>query len=107
MRGIFSSDQRLARIVMMGILAAVGGAGLWGTPALAAETASLPSTPKDVAVELRDVLTAADRARYRKIFSIQKRGDWRNADRLIKQLNDKLLLGHVLAQRYLHPTKYR
>ena len=107
MRGIFSSDQRLARIVMVGILAAAGGAGLWGTPALAAETASLPSTPKDVAVELRDVLTAADRARYRKIFSIQERGDWRNADRLIKQLNDKLLLGHVLAQRYLHPTKYR
>ncbi|MCK4940091.1 MAG: lytic transglycosylase domain-containing protein, partial [Rhodospirillaceae bacterium] len=28
-------------------------------------------------------------------------------DKLIKVLDDKLLMGHVLAQRYLHPTKYR
>ncbi|CAN0534691.1 unnamed protein product, partial [Laminaria digitata] len=38
---------------------------------------------------------------------VQERGDWRGADRLIKKLDSKVLMGHVLAQRYLHPTKYR
>ncbi|MEQ8666815.1 MAG: lytic transglycosylase domain-containing protein [Rhodospirillales bacterium] len=52
-------------------------------------------------------LSSADEALYREIFSVQENGDWKRADRLIAELSDRLLLGHVLAQRYLHPTKYR
>ena len=85
------------------------GTSLWAvaTPVRAADTASLPVSPKETAVELPTVLSGGDRERYREIFSVQERGDWRAADRLIGKLDDKVLLGHVLAQRYLHPTKYR
>ena len=48
-----------------------------------------------------------DVSHYKKIFEIQKKGDWSGANKLIKKINDPLLIGHVLAQRYLHPTKYR
>ncbi len=48
-----------------------------------------------------------DVALYRDIFDIQERGEWKKADALIARLSDPMLLGHVLAQRYLHPTKYR
>ncbi len=41
---------------------------------------------------------------YREIFSAQQGADWATADRLIARLLDPLLMGHVLAQRYLHPT---
>ena len=44
---------------------------------------------------------------YQGIFRIQEDGHWRKADRLIARLDDPLLLGHILAQRFLHPTKYR
>jgi soluble lytic murein transglycosylase-like protein len=52
-------------------------------------------------------LSAADVGRYRNIFALQVDGGWEEADRLIGQLENELLLGHVLAQRYLHPTRYR
>ena len=73
----------------------------------AAETASLPAASKITAPPLPEILTESDRALYARIFAIQENGDWRDADRLIKKLDSKVLLGHVLAQRYLHPTKYR
>jgi soluble lytic murein transglycosylase-like protein len=52
-------------------------------------------------------LSDSDEALYRQIFALQKKGRWRKADRSIAKLNNKLLLGHVLGQRYLHPTHYR
>ena len=61
----------------------------------------------DGMAELPRVLSDDDASRYRKIFSLQEDGDWRAADRLIGALDDRVLMGHVLAQRYLHPTKYR
>jgi len=73
----------------------------------AAETTSLPAGSKARSVDLPEILSAPDERRYRRIFALQKKGDWRRADKLIKQLDDRLLLGHVQAQRYLHPTKYR
>jgi soluble lytic murein transglycosylase len=77
------------------------------------ETASLPpsglSSEVDAAAPtaLPEILNAADVALYRQIFQLQDGGAWRKADQLIKQLSDKLLLGHVLRQRYMHPTAYR
>ncbi len=53
------------------------------------------------------VLSSRDAELYRRIFAVQEDGRWREADDLIAQLSDQRLMGHVLAQRYLHPTAYR
>ncbi|WP_158548741.1 lytic transglycosylase domain-containing protein [Parvularcula marina] len=52
-------------------------------------------------------LSDADETRYRKIFTAQEKGDWQSADALIAKLENKVLLGYVLEQRYMHPTAYR
>jgi soluble lytic murein transglycosylase len=52
-------------------------------------------------------LSSSDAALYQEIFSLQEIGQWKSADKLVKRLSDPLLMGHVLSQRYLHPTKYR
>ncbi len=44
---------------------------------------------------------------YKEIFALQAKGKINHADKKIKKLNNNLLMGHVLAQRYLHPTAYR
>lgn len=44
---------------------------------------------------------------YRDIFRLQEKGDIESANEQIKKLNTSLLMGHVLAERYLHPTIYR
>src|SRR5262245_41013022 len=79
-------------------------------PAAAIErnmTAAAPSGALGEATsELPTRLTNADAALYRTIFSLQERADWATADQEIKKLKDRVLLGHVLAQRYLHP-QYR
>lgn len=41
------------------------------------------------------------------VFEAQERGDIKLADKLLKDLEDETLLGHVLYQRYMHPTAYR
>ncbi|MEQ9640386.1 MAG: lytic transglycosylase domain-containing protein [Alphaproteobacteria bacterium] len=53
------------------------------------------------------VTSDADAQRYEKIFALQDKADFRAADRLIRQLDDRLLMGHVLFQRYMHPAAYR
>lgn len=52
-------------------------------------------------------LSTADADRYRRIFRYQRDGRWADADRLIRQLDSNLLLGHVRFQRLMHPTRYR
>ncbi len=52
-------------------------------------------------------LSSDDAALYRLIFELQENGRWHDADRLIGRLQNRLLMGHVLAQRFLHPTAYR
>ena len=61
----------------------------------------------DVSSAAPKVLSLNDVDRYREIFRIQKDGHWQEANALIARLENPLLLGHVLAQRFLHPTKYR
>ncbi|MBL6934348.1 MAG: lytic transglycosylase domain-containing protein [Alphaproteobacteria bacterium] len=58
-------------------------------------------------VPLPRPLSAEDERRYGRIFLHQEAGEWKEADRLIEQLNNRILMGHVLYQRYMHPTKYR
>lgn len=74
---------------------------------VAAEIASAPTT--DVAAQQKNlkILSDADVALYRDIFRYQEDGSWRRADKLIKKLDSDLLIGHVLYQRYMHPTAYR
>ena len=76
-------------------------------PAL--ETASLPRGEDASRVDqaLPRILSNADAALYREIFKLQEAGNWRAADRQIAKLADRMLMGHVLYQRYMHPTAYR
>jgi soluble lytic murein transglycosylase len=53
------------------------------------------------------VLSTADTARYKRVFELQETGDWKAANAIISRIQDRRLMGHVDAQRYLHPTKYR
>ena len=75
-------------------------------PAIAAdryEVAALPpsAAPPREAGELPAILGTADVARYRAIASLQDDGRFAAADAEIAGLQDRVLLGHVLAQRYL------
>jgi soluble lytic murein transglycosylase len=73
------------------------------------ETAALtpPAGKLDTEAALPQPLSRADAERYRRIFALQRDGHWRAADAAIAALSDRLLMGAVLAQRYLHPTAYR
>lgn len=52
-------------------------------------------------------LGAKDAGLYREIFAQQARANWDKADELIARLGDQSLRGHVLYQRYIHPTAYK
>jgi len=71
------------------------------------DVGSLPSPNFVSDLTYPQVLSSSDVTRYLQIFKFQKVGRWQEAHRLINRLNNNILLGHVLAQRYLHPTKYR
>ena len=72
------------------------------------ESASASGTadlyPQDFSLQL---LESGDAALYREIFALQERKRWSEADRKIRRINNPVLMGHVLAQRYLHPTGWR
>ncbi len=53
------------------------------------------------------LLSASDAELYQRIFAVQADGDWHQADSLIARLSSPALMGHVLHQRYMHPTAYR
>lgn len=50
------------------------------------------------------ILSDGDAEAYRAAFDAQDHGQWAAADREIARLRDSLLLGHLLAQRYLAPA---
>lgn len=53
-----------------------------------------------------EILSDEDRELYRQVFALQKEGNWMEADRLIGKIEDGILSGHVLAERYLHSGYY-
>ncbi len=53
------------------------------------------------------VLNRRDSQLYKKIFGLQEAGNWAEADMFIPQLTNQVLMGHVLFQRYMHPTAYK
>ncbi len=72
---------------------------------LAALPQEAPSAVR--AIVLPAVLTDSDTKRYAQIFALQEKGDLAAAAKIIAELADKILMGHVLAQKYLHPTAHR
>ena len=52
-------------------------------------------------------LKSFDIAQYKRLIDLQKHGDMKQAIREMGRLKDPLLTGHILAQRYLHPTAWR
>jgi soluble lytic murein transglycosylase-like protein len=70
--------------------AAMHGSAPQVTAVLAASRASLPN-----------ILSTSDATHYTAAFSLQEDGNWRGADQHIAAIKDKLLLGSLLAQRYL------
>ena len=56
--------------------------------------------------DFSQLLSRTDGTLYRRIFALQQDGQWEEADRLISRLTDHSLMGHVLYQRYMHPTDY-
>ena len=51
-------------------------------------------------------LSSSDQETYKKIFDFQENGDFNSADKLIKIIEDDILMGRVLAQIYLDPKSY-
>ncbi|HXZ67712.1 MAG TPA: hypothetical protein VEH07_03900, partial [Alphaproteobacteria bacterium] len=84
------------------------------TPPNNASQASIASAPADTASSApaqddglageRAVLTPDDILRYADIFRVDDEGEWSRADAVIKQVENPILIGHVLADRYLSPT---
>ena len=53
------------------------------------------------------LLTASDVEKYQSIFILQKKCEFKKANKEIIKIKNDILMGHVLAQRYLHPNCYR
>ena len=64
--------------------------------------------------EYKNILSQKDTKVYSEIFKIQKlpiknkkSKEWKRVDELINKLDNKILLGNVYAERFLHPTGWR
>lgn len=68
---------------------------------------ALPGSGNDAPAAAVRILSDQDVKTYKAIFDAQARADWATADKLVKRLQDRVLLGHVLYERYMHPTAYR
>lgn len=67
-----------------------------------------PPVPKAKPIRAAlDRLSEEDAAIYKRIFSYQEKGDIGKANHEWQRLGDLRLRGHVLYQRYMHPTAYR
>ena len=54
----------------------------------------------------KNILSTEDVTSYKKIFNYQNDCKWKLANKHIFSIQNKILMGHVLAQRYLHPKCY-
>ena len=52
-------------------------------------------------------LNLNDAKLYQEIFSLQEVGKIKEAEQLVNKLTNKMLLGHVQSQKYLHPNAWR
>lgn len=92
------------------LLALIAGASC-GAQAGAEVTQATPAPPQaraqtadaGAALGIPRILSPLDASRYAAIFALQEEASWAAADAEIAALQDKSLLGAVLAQRYLSP----
>lgn len=97
--------QKTRPLTALAALLALGPLAFTAPQVCAAErVASLASGHEPAReVDLPQPLRSGDAARYQRIFQLQAVGNWAEADAEIARLEDKLLLGHVWAQRHLSP----
>jgi soluble lytic murein transglycosylase len=88
-----------AVLLMLSPLLAAGAAIAAERPDTAGSPARDGAAPEPF---LPTVLTPLDAIRYHSIFGLQDEARWADADDQIALLDDRLLVGNVLAQRYLH-----
>jgi len=55
----------------------------------------------------QNILNDSDINNYKKVFEYQETCEWKMANKYILQIENNILMGHVLSQRYLHPKCYR
>jgi tetratricopeptide (TPR) repeat protein len=99
-----------AIVVVMGITVYMAQNTVAAAARDAHPLADVQVAPVDINGEISETLTVlgtGDARLYREIFRLQESGKWTAADKKIKQLSDRLLMGHVLYQRYMHPRAYR
>ena len=70
-------------------------------------SAAIGPAPVFASDKLPQPLSVKDADTYRQIFALQEDGEIKAAEKLIKTLDSDLLMGHVLSQKYLHPTAWR
>ena len=100
----------LCRFLSIALVLSVGGLG----QSLANQAVKLDHVKIDGGQSIADqdlglpkILSENDVVLYGRIFALQESGKWKAADCIIGLLEDKLLMGHVQFQRYMHPRKYR
>jgi len=71
-------------------------------PTFSPSTVTAPTT--SVLASVPQVLSRADAAHYAAAFALQEEGNWKAADQHMAEVKDKLLLGVLLAERYLSPS---
>jgi soluble lytic murein transglycosylase-like protein len=57
--------------------------------------------------DIPEILSEKDAKLYKDIFALQKKGKWKLAEEKITLLDNHILMGTVLSQKYLHPTAYK
>lgn len=62
-----------------------------------------PAAAQSLEPDLPAVLKPADIERYQRIFDLQAEGRIAEAERELKRIEDRILVGHVLHQRYTRP----
>lgn len=71
------------------------------------KTTDKTSTFSKKAADIPAILSEKDAELYKEIFILQKQGKWKSAEEKISLLENDILMGTVLSQKYLHPTAYR
>ncbi|MCH7711785.1 MAG: hypothetical protein IH903_09150, partial [Proteobacteria bacterium] len=95
--------RALVAVIALGglVIGAPGAGGHENPQALKKLLADAPA-PVGAEAGLPRILSPEDVERYRVIFALQKKGKMWAAHIRTKRLENRLLMGHVLAQRYLH-----
>lgn len=58
-------------------------------------------------VEVPEILSEQDIAHYQQVFELQQSANWKQAEKVIRQIENPVLMGHVKFQKLMHPTGYR